>query len=272
MTATTPVTIAAGTPVRRRRVWPVPVLLLALTFVVPSLLAWRPVLGAETTALIRQVLLAPNAEKIPALLPIAKLVLLGVWVVGVLGIRRFPQIVLGYYAAILVVIALFQNTATLPGGFALLLGNVTVQLIVAALCIRGLGSTDDTAPLLRGRLWLLAPMLLAWAYPYATVGQDAVMGGWERILLNGAGVTYCMVTPVIAGVMLLRPAAYGARTRLAVGALGTIFGLLNMMTWFVVYPASWWMGVLHLPLLTISLFCLVTSWRDARTTKLPAQD
>ena len=73
-----------------------------------------------------------------------------------------------------------------------------------------------------------------------------------------------MITPVIAGTMALRPAAYGRTTRATVGWLGTIFGLLNMMTWFVIDPASWWMGILHLPLLVIAAFLTITSWREPR--------
>lgn len=255
---------SVGEAPRRRRVWPVPVALLVLTFLVPSLVDWQPVLGGDATQVIREVLFGPLSESVPALLPIAKVLLLAVAIVGVAGVRRFPQVVLGYYAAILVVVAFFQNSATITGGFAVLLGNLVVQLVVAAVCVVGLRSTDDSAPLLRGRLWVLVPMLVAWAYPFAVVDGAAVAGGWSGVLANGAGVTYCMVTPIIAGLMLLRPTAFDARTRLAVGALGTVFGLLNMTTWFGLSPESWWMGVLHIPLLVLSGYCLVTAWRDVR--------
>ena len=83
-------------------------------------------------------------------------------------------------------------------------------------------------------------------------------------MVNGAGVTYCMVTPVIAGTMALRPAAYSRTTRAIVGWLGFIFGLLNLLTWFVVKPASWWMGVVHVPLLVITAVLTITSWREPR--------
>ena len=39
-------------------------------------------------------------------------------------------------------------------------------------------------------------------------------------------------------------------------SVGLFFGIMNMLTWFVFNPNSWWMGVLHLPLVIISLLGL----------------
>ena len=33
-----------------------------------------------------------------------------------------------------------------------------------------------------------------------------------------------------------------------------IFGLINAITWFGLVPSGWWMGVLHIPLLAISVY------------------
>ncbi len=43
---------------------------------------------------------------------------------------------------------------------------------------------------------------------------------------------------------------------------GLIFGLVNAMIWFLAAPESWWMGVLHLPLLVLSGYA---SWLSRRT-------
>lgn len=107
-------------------------------------------------------------------------------------------------------------------------------------------------------------MLWAWLYPFALDAGTVVPGGWTGVLANGAGLTYCMVTPVIAGMMALRCAAYGRTTRVIVGWLGLIFGLLNMMTWFLINPSVRWMGILRLPLLIVAAFLTFTSWREPR--------
>ena len=258
----------ASTPVSRRRHtgWVLPVVLLLVTFAVPSVRGGAIVGGEQVTGLIQSVLSHPWSETVPLLLPIAKFALLAAAVIGILGFGPYPKIVLGYYAVILVVVAIFQNTATLSDGVAIIFGNTVTQLIVAVVCVMGLRHTVSDVPLRRERLWLLPLMLWAWLLPFAVDAGIAVAGGWAGILTNGAGVTYCMITPVIAGTMALRSAAYGRTTRATVGWLGTIFGLLNMLTWFVLNPASWWMGVLHIPLMVIAAFLVITTWREPRNS------
>lgn len=248
----------------RRTGWVLPLALLLITFGAPSMRGGAVVGSEQVTELIQSVLMQPWSESVPILMPVAKLALLGVAVIGVTGKGPYAKVVLGYYAAILAVMAVFQNTATLPDGVAIIVGNLLAQLVVVAVCLLGLRHTSDTASLRRDRLWVLPLMLWAWLYPFALQGPTVVPGGWTEVLVNGAGVTYCMVTPVIAGTMALRPAAYSRTTRAIVGWLGLIFGLLNLLTWFVVKPASWWMGVVHVPLLVITAVLTITSWREPR--------
>lgn len=42
-----------------------------------------------------------------------------------------------------------------------------------------------------------------------------------------------------------------------VSFIGLIFGIMNMLTWFVLQNQNWWMGVLHLPLLILSAYGLI---------------
>ena len=263
---TAPKTVSRSRP--RRSGWVLPVVLLAVAFAVPSVQGGAIVDTEQITELIKNVLMQPWSESVPALLPVAKFALLGVAIVGVTAIGPYPKIVLGYYAVVLATMAVFQNTATLPGGVAILLGNTVAQLIVAVVCVQGLRHTALPAPLRRERAWLIPLMLWAWLYPFALDAGNVVPGGWSGVPGNAAGLTYCMVTPVIAGTMALRTAAYGRTTRAIVGWLGTIYGLLNMVTWFVSNPASWWMGILHVPLLVIATFLTITSWREPQISGL----
>lgn len=249
---------------RRRTGWVLPVALLLVMFGVPSLQGNTFIGGQQIPEFIKSVLMHPWSESVPALLPVAKLALLAVAIIGIVGIGPYSKVVLGYYSAILAIIAIFQNTATLPGGIAVILGNMVAQLVVVVVCVLGLRHTPAATPLRRERLWLLPLMLWAWLFPFAVEAGVAVPGGWASVLTNAAGVTYCMVTPVIAGTMALRPAAYSRTNRAIVGWLGIIFGLLNMVTWFVLNPESWWMGTLHVPLLIIAGFLTFTSWREPR--------
>jgi membrane protein implicated in regulation of membrane protease activity len=42
---------------------------------------------------------------------------------------------------------------------------------------------------------------------------------------------------------------------------GLITAVFNLLQWFVFNPQFWWMGVLHLPLLAISIYAFVLSLR-----------
>ncbi len=255
--------MTAAAPASPRRLWPWLLLVVPL-LTLPPVVGGRPVSGPGVAQVIRQVLAAPWSEAAPALLPVAKLALLAVAVAGLLGRPWSARVVLGGTAAALVTVAALQNAATLPQGFAFLPGNAVAQVTVAAACLVALVRVGPgTAPLKRGRLWVAPLLLLAWAYPYEVVA-GVVRPGLGNLLTSGSGVTYCMLTPVLAGVMVLRPAAYPLTARVAVGVLGVLFGLTNAVTWFVLAPESWWMGVLHLPLLVVCGVLTVTTWVEWR--------
>jgi len=251
---------------RPRRIWLIPATALIAVMGIPALVNGRPLLGQDTPALIQQVLANPLTDKIPALLPLAKLLLVVVATLTVLGLRHSARLLVTYYAAVLVVLGVFQNAADLgPRGLAFLTGNAVAQLALAVCCLISLRSVKAQAvPLRSQRMWVLPLAGLAAAFPYSTA-DGHVVPSLDGMLTNDAGVTYCMVTAVVAAAMFLRPDAFPAWLRVAVATLGTLFGALNAVTWFVLAPQSWWMGVLHLPLLACSAFLLATSWPDARS-------
>jgi hypothetical protein len=77
------------------------------------------------------------------------------------------------------------------------------------------------------------------------------------VLWNESGLTYCMITPIIIGLMLVYSKGIYKPVMSVLSYVGFIFGLLNMMTWFGIHRENWWMGVLHLPLLILSFYGLI---------------
>ncbi|NNG18541.1 hypothetical protein HJ590_02925 [Naumannella sp. ID2617S] len=232
---------------------------LVLLFLVPPIAAGLPF--ERTSAAIQQVLFAPVAEAVEPLRITFKWLLFAI--IPFAFWRRIPgpvraRAVLGCYAVALLVVALLQNWSTqTEWGSVFLLGNALVQLVVAAFVLRDVfgGRSRFTEPR-RARMWLLVPMLFAWAWPYTLQNGVAVPHFGESVLLNGAGVGYCLVTPVVLGLLLIHIDGVHRPTLAIAGWAGLLFGLLNMLTWFVVNPASWWMGVCHLPLLGISAWAV----------------
>ncbi|WP_432558410.1 hypothetical protein [Granulicoccus sp. GXG6511] len=250
---------------RRRPIWLFLVVPIVLNMLVPAVVAGRLVSGPEVAEVVQRVLSAPLSESVPVLLPIAKGALVAIGILAVTGSRHSPRLLIAYFAVMSVITGLFQNASVLPGtGLAFLAGNAVVQFALAAACLISLGRTAaDAAPLRTGRLWAVPLMAFAAAFPYAVVAGHPVPG-WDGLLTNGAGVTFCMVTTVVAGALFLRPDAHPAWLRVAVGSVGLLFATWNLLTWFVLSPSGWWMGVLHLPMFICSLALTVTSWRAAR--------
>lgn len=248
----------ARAPLSHRVWWRV---VLAAALVVPAITA-RPYEPARTADVVREVLQAPYVTAIPALLPVAKLLLLAVAVLPFLGARWAGRALIGYYATILVAVGFGQNMAdTTTYGFAWLIGNTMVMLVVAVWCVLDLvrgRTTLRREGLRRGRLWLLVPMALTLLMPYAMV-DGSLVPSIGTVLTNEAGVTYCMITPVVLGTLLLFPDEVDRRTLGTIAWVGLLFGLLNLLDWFVLHPAYWWMGVLHLPLVLTAGWGLIES-------------
>lgn len=236
---------------------------LALLLLIPPV-ATRGYDPAASATLVRTVLAHPIVNELPVLVVVAKYALLAV-AVALLARPPLRRLGWGYYAVALAVIAVGQNLAlTQEYGWVWLPGNTAVQLVVAGFA---LAEAVRAAPEPTGsgtsasRWWMVVPMALAWLFPYVVVDGQVRPGLPAAALVNEAGLTYCMVTPVILGAFLIGGESTPA---LRVTAwVGLLFGLLNAMTWFLLAPGSWWMGVLHLPLLVLSLYAMVDVRRRA---------
>lgn len=242
--------------------------LVALLLVMP-VVGIQSVPSQETSQAISQVLSDPVARQVPVLLPVAKLALLLAFLLPLLlRPEQAGKALLGYYSVILVVVGIFQNMSlSTDYGFVWVIGNTAVQCLVAGFVAAALRRVDGDGMAWRvhaARMWLVAPMLLALVEPYGVGEAGNLVPMFDTsVLVNDTGVTYCMITPVVLGSMLVLGMDEGpARGAVSLASyVGLLFGLLNMLTWFVFAPASWWMGVLHLPLVVVSVAGMVTTRR-----------
>jgi hypothetical protein len=237
---------------------------LAVLFFVPALTAYGydPV---TTPQVVSAVLSNPlSIVWLPAL-PVAKLLLLGVGILALVSKRDVARFVLGYYAIVLLIVGIFQNMAvTNQYGFTWLVGNTLLQFIIAAFCFADLAkgrSTISRASLNRKWLWVLLPMALALLFPY---NVDSVQASGiispdfgPALLYNDTGLTFCMITPVMLGILIIHSSGVDSALMSVVSFVALGFGLLNMVSWFVLEPQNWWMGVLHTPLMVLSVYGLI---------------
>ncbi len=115
------------------------------------------------------------------------------------------------------------------------------------------------------RYWVVPLAILAFWYPLnlRTAGMDFNPAG---LFTNIAGASFCTMTPVYIGLLTL----FWPRVNIVVlrvtSLVGLIIGLYNMHLNFIVRPDTlWWNGVLHIPLLVISIYALVLSMRKVKS-------
>ena len=241
-------------------------IVLTIVFFIPAYaqVSYDP---AEIGDIIAAVLSNPLVVRVEWLLPIFKLLLLFAVVMPVMDMKYSKKITMGYYAFILLIVGIFQNMAnTEEYGFVILIGNIMVQFIVLAFVIHDIvkGKTViDKGNLNVKRLWIAPLMLFAFLMPYSIDSLGNIYPSISlSVLYNEAGVTYCMVTPIVIGLLLLYSKGVDKATLSVASYIGLIFGLMNMVTWFGMNDDNWWMGVLHLPLLIIAFYGLVVANRE----------
>ncbi len=243
-------------------------IVLTLVIFIPAY-ASKPYNPARTSDVIASVLSHPWITSIPSLLPVAKLILLGAVVLPAIFKDLSGKILVAYYGIVLIPVSILQNMAvTEEYGYVWLIGNTMVQLFVAAYCLydlaHSLTETKNTN-ICMGRLWVVIPMLIALLMPYTVDTQGAIKSSFSLwVLCNEAGVTYCMITPVVIGMLLLFSKGVYKPLLSVISYVGFLFGLMNMITWFVMISGNWWMGVLHLPLLILSIYGMLVVYEDKR--------
>jgi hypothetical protein len=221
----------------------------------------------EWMDLMLEALSHPLIYSFPALMPIAKAIpvvlIVGLMVLG----NRTRRVFNGYVALLYVALACFQHTAlTDTYGLVIISGNLALILVVSLFWIWEIfAERNDFTP--RRRLlwkWWVAPLAaLALLAPIdtSTMSPDFSL---VRLLTSESGLTYCMMTPVILAVLTLYHPTVNLAVLRVTSFVGMLFGAVNMLVWFAVMPSGWWMGVLHIPLLVISIYAFVLGLRTRR--------
>jgi hypothetical protein len=222
---------------------------------------------AKSTEVIAAVMSHPLVSSINWLLPITKLLLLFIVILPVISNRFLQRFLLGYYSFILLVVGILQNMSFSENyGFVWLVGNTLVQITVLAYCLVDVIKNKTVIRrenISIKRLWVLIPMAFAFLMPYSVDSLNRVFPSFtSEVLFNESGVTYCMITPVILGIILLFLKGVHKPTLSVISYVGLIFGLFNMMTWFGMQRENWWMGILHLPLLILSFYGLLAARKE----------
>ena len=115
------------------------------------------------------------------------------------------------------------------------------------------------------RYWVVPLAVLAFWYPASRGRPDFNPVHWVQ---RGSGLAFCLMTPVYLALLSL----YWPRVNMPVmrvtSLVGLIIGLYNMYANFGINPARHcWNGILHIPLLVISLYGLILSLKRPQVKK-----
>ncbi len=222
----------------------------------------KPYDPRQTSEVISTALANPLIYSLPALFPLFKLIPIALTVWLFFQPAKAQRWFALYAALNLFGVAFFQNSAiTSQYGLVIISGNVILfGAIGAAWLAEAIKPRSDfSARPLPTRFFILLPlMLLAFWMPIQTetmsLNPDPFL-----FFTNGAGLTGCMMLPVYTGLLVVfYPGVNRVLLRLS-GFIGALIAFFNLMTHFVLVPANFWMGVLHLPLFFVSLTAFVLS-------------
>lgn len=231
-------------------------LLLLLLFFIPTY-ASKTYDPRQLVDLIGQVLSNPLIYAFPVLMPISKIVSM-IIIIGVLFFgNKFRRAFNIYVALLYLAIALFQTTAVTDNyGLVIISGNMALVMVVAIIWAwEGVAERNNFSsrerPLWK---WWVAPLaIVSFLAPVDAITMSPDFSP-ASLLMNEAGLTFCMMTPVVLAVLMIFYPAVNMVALRVTSFAGVLLGLVNMIVWFVLQTWGWWMGILHLPLVLISIY------------------
>ena len=233
-------------------------LIFLLLFFLPAYSS-QPFDPRRSSDLITAVLSDPLLHSYPPIMPLFKALPVLLVVALALWGDRVTRLFDIYVALTLFLFALFQNAAmTSEFGFAVVIGNAVVYSLVGLVwCWESIIKVNQLHFYRQPwwHYWVIPVAFLAFWFPFnpETLGPDF---SFPQLLTNSAGLTLCMMLPVYLTVLILcYPTINRTALRITCFA-GMVTACLNMLQWFILSPHAW-MGILHLPLLSITLYGLI---------------
>jgi len=173
----------------------------------------------------------------------------------------------------LVVAALQSHAITEKYGFSLLTGAMvgTALLGIAWLVVAVQNSLKLSLHNISKWKFLLFPLaLLVFWSPIKTDGGSIFANFDPRLLFTSVdyGLAYCFVTPVFLFLLVIFTTNHTSFIFRITAFNALLYGFFNLAHWF--NPNTRWMGVMHLPLLIISLVGLLLPLLEGMPRGKPA--
>lgn len=172
-----------------------------------------------------------------------------------------------YVAVSYIAFAFIQNIAvTDQYGFSVVTINFAMFLFVAYVWIREMFHPEnnyDFKPFQWKYAWMIVLALFAYYCPFTNGGEM----DWNlaHFFTRNTATAFCLTTPLFLTILTLNLPRVNIVTYRVTAIIGVIIGLYNMMSFF--NPHTVFLGVLHLPLVIISFYCTILSYRIKKPIK-----
>ncbi|MFD3156327.1 hypothetical protein ACFIJ5_05625 [Haloimpatiens sp. FM7330] len=214
----------------------------------------------STQQVIGEVLKNPIIYAYPIIYKTIKITFSIIVILLIINKRKFFSIFSFYTSCIFMISSLFQNMAyTEKYGFVFLIGNFILVFMLAILwCVQCFSNKENNLKerVGKNKYWLIPLSVLAFWFPIDSTGRVFNFTLLE-LITNESMTTFCMITPVVLVISLLFCKKNNLFTLTVTSYIGIIFGITNMIVWFIINPEMWSIGVLHLPLIIISLYTFI---------------
>lgn len=182
--------------------------------------------------------------------------------VVLLVLKNKVRTLFGAYVAVsYTAFAFIQNIAvTEYYGFSMVTVNFAMFLFVAYVWIREVFCSQNNYDFSNFRwkyLWMIVLSLFAYLCPFTNQGQI----DWNPLhfFVKNSATAFCLTTPIFLTILTLNLNKVNVVTYRVTAIIGFIIGMYNMMNFF--NPHTVYLGVIHLPLVSISLYCAILSYR-----------
>jgi len=168
-----------------------------------------------------------------------------------------------YIAVSYVAFAIIQNIAvTEEYGLSIVTVNVVMFLFVAYVWIREVFQSKNDYSFSNFKWkysWMILFSLLAFLCPFSSTGLDL---NPLHFFVKNSATAFCLTTPLFLTIMTLNIPKINIVTYRITAIIGFIIGLYNMLSFM--NPHTVFLGIIHIPLVTVSLYCAVLSYRIKR--------
>jgi len=181
---------------------------------------------------------------------------------------KFSRLFAGFITLNYTIITIGQNVAfTEKFGLSIVTINLLMFLLVALSWLAEMRKPKNSYTFSNWNIkyiWMVVLSLAAFWHPIDYAGIPSIDVNPNYFLTGGSSLTFCLTTPLLLTIMTLNLPNVNLLTYRISALIGTIIGIYNMMCFFM--PYVFWIGVLHVPLLVISVYSLILSFRIENIT------